>query len=167
MPDDLPERPVSVPSVLKAQYRAGFAMLQQAIERCPDGLWLSGEGHAAPYWRLAFHVLFFTHFYLQQNHKSMRRWPRHRGHLEDLDGPPAPANEAYTRADMLEYLTFCREMLDPAIDAMDLASPDCGFPWYTQGKLEHQLNNIRHLQHHTAQLGDRLRSATKQGLDWT
>jgi hypothetical protein len=68
---------------------------------------------------------------------------------------------------MFEYLEFCREMIDRCIDQMDLSSQECGFPWYNLGKLEHQINNIRHLQHHTAQLGDRLRSATGQGLDWT
>jgi hypothetical protein len=161
------ERPIEIRAVLKAQYRASLQMLQQAIEQCPDALWLSADGHDAPYWRLAFHALFFTHFYLQKDHHSMTRWPKHRGQLQDLSGPPAAANDVYTKAELLEYLGFCREILDRCIGAMDLTSPDCGFPWYTQGKLEHQINNIRHLQHHTAQLGDRLRSATKRGLDWT
>jgi hypothetical protein len=33
-------------------------------------------------------------------------------------------------------------------------------------KLEHQLLNIRHLQHHTAQLADRLRQHAGAGIDW-
>ena len=67
---------------------------------------------------------------------------------------------------MLEYLQAIREMLDPCLSSIDLASTDCGFPWYSEGKLEHQINNIRHLQHHVAQLGDRLRGATGSGLEW-
>ena len=33
-------------------------------------------------------------------------------------------------------------------------------------KLEHQLIAIRHIQHHTAQLMDRLRAAENVGVDW-
>jgi len=167
MSDALSERPVQIQPVLVAQYRASLAMMQQAIERCPDALWLASDGHAAPYWRIAFHALFFTHFYLQKDQHSLQRWAKHRDQLQDLNGPPVQDEQAYTKADMLEYLDFCRDSLGAAIDAMDLSSPECGFPWYPQGKLEHQLNNIRHLQHHAAQLGDRLRLATKEGLDWT
>ncbi|MEM6394253.1 MAG: hypothetical protein AAF797_15925 [Planctomycetota bacterium] len=163
MPDDLSKRPIEIQAILKAQYRAGFSTLRQAIEKCPDELWGSSEGHAAAYWRIAFHALFFTHFYLQKDQQSMRLWPRQRGHPEQLD---APIDDMYSQADLLEYLDFCLRLLDDAIGDMDLSSHECGFPWYKQGKLEHQITNIRHLQHHAAQLGDRLRSATSQGLDW-
>jgi antitoxin (DNA-binding transcriptional repressor) of toxin-antitoxin stability system len=33
-------------------------------------------------------------------------------------------------------------------------------------KLEHQLVNIRHIQHHTAQLMDRLRASEDIGVKW-
>jgi hypothetical protein len=33
-------------------------------------------------------------------------------------------------------------------------------------KLEHQLVSIRHLQHHTAQLADRVRTRVGIGIDW-
>jgi len=42
---------------------------------------------------------------------------------------------------------------------LDLDSAESGFSWYQMSKLEHQLVNIRHIQHHGAQLADRLRSA--------
>jgi len=158
--------PTETAAVLKAQYRSALHMLGAAIGKCPDSLWTSAKGHDAPYWRIAFHALFFTHFYLQTDKDHMARWPKHRGQLQDLSGPPAEADDVYTRDEMLEYLAFCREMVDGCVDAMDLSAADCGFPWYRQGKLEHQLNNIRHIQHHVAQLGDRLRSATGQGIDW-
>lgn len=158
-------RPTDPRSVLKAQYRMALKMLEHAIDKCPESLWLSAEGHGAAYWRLTFHTLFFTHFYLQKDQHSMVRWPKHRGQLQDPDCPLG-SFVPYTKAEMTEYLEFCRSMLDGCIDAMDLSSPDCGFPWYKEGKLEHQINNIRHIQHHTAQLADRLRSATGTGPDW-
>ena len=33
-------------------------------------------------------------------------------------------------------------------------------------KMEHQLISLRHLQHHMAQLGDRIRAATNAGVAW-
>ena len=57
-------------------------------------------------------------------------------------------------------------MVDTAVDALDLWSPDCGFWWYKVSKLEHQVINIRHLQHGAAQLADRLRAASNVGIDW-
>ena len=160
-------RLTEIAAVVKAQYRAALWMMQQAIAQCPDALWLSGTGHDAPYWRIAFHSLFYTHFYLQKDRHSLVRWSKHRGQLQDISGPPTALEDVYTRAEAMEYLEFCRAMIDQCVDAMDLNASDCGFPWYNLGKLEHQINNIRHLQHHAAQLGDRLRSATGNGLDWT
>lgn len=166
MADDggVAERPTEIRAVLKSQYRAALGTMRQAIERCPEDLWVSGEDGINPYWRIAFHALFFTHFYLQKDHRSLTRWPKHRGQLQDLGGPPS--DEPYSKGEIIEYLEFCDGILDAAIDAMDLATADCGFPWYRTGKLEHQINNIRHLQHHAAQLSDRLRGATGQGLKW-
>jgi hypothetical protein len=57
-------------------------------------------------------------------------------------------------------------MVDDAIDALDLHSPESGFSWYRVSKLEHQIVNIRHIQHGAAQLADRLRSAAGVGIDW-
>jgi hypothetical protein len=52
------------------------------------------------------------------------------------------------------------------VDALDLDSPESGFSWYQVPELEHQLVNLRHMQHHTAQLADRLRSAAGVGVRW-
>ena len=57
-------------------------------------------------------------------------------------------------------------LVDGAIDSFDLDAPECGFWWYKLGKLEHQFINIRHIQHHTAQLADRLRVSKDIGVPW-
>ena len=53
-----------------------------------------------------------------------------------------------------------------AVDALDLHAPECGFWWYKVSKLEHQLINLRHTQHHGAQLADRLRAAAGGHVKW-
>jgi hypothetical protein len=38
------------------------------------------------------------------------------------------------------------------VDDLDLSATACGFPWHPMPKLEHQLVNIRHIQHHQRRL---------------
>jgi hypothetical protein len=49
---------------------------------------------------------------------------------------------------------------------LDLDANESGFSWYRMSKLEHQFVNIRHIQHHAAQLIDRVRSAADVGIRW-
>ena len=49
---------------------------------------------------------------------------------------------------------------------MDLSAPQCGFPWYPMPKLEHQLLNIRHIQHHAGALASRLRRGAGVSVPW-
>jgi hypothetical protein len=57
-------------------------------------------------------------------------------------------------------------MIDACIDALDLSAPQCGFPWYKMSTLEHQIVNIRHIQHHAAMLSSRLRQSAGIAVDW-
>ncbi len=57
-------------------------------------------------------------------------------------------------------------MVDAAVDGLDLEAPECGFWWYKLPKLDHQINNIRHIQHHAALLSGRLRQATGTDVEW-
>ncbi len=165
---------VALRSVLKSQYHAGLAMLREAIERCPEDVWLS-KTHRNAFWQIAYHALFFTHLYLQPEEAAFRPWEHQQSevqHPDGIPGRPRPGSklplipEPYTRAQVLEYWSVCDAMVDHAVGALDLHSPSSGFPWYQMSKLEHQLLNLRHLQHHAAQLADRLRAATDTGVRW-
>jgi len=160
--------------VLKSQYHASLAMLRNAIEQCPDEVWVA-TSHPNACWQIAYHVLFYTHLYLHRDEASFKPWAGHQENVQFPTGlkgrrndnsalPPLPT--PYTKAQVLEYWDLCDRMVDDAIDACDLDAAHCGFRWYKMGKLEHQLVNIRHIQHHTAQLGDRLRQAADVGVNW-
>lgn len=153
---------VDLHNVLKSQYRAALAMLRQAIEKCPPDLWTSRQQGNA-FWHIAYHTLFFTHYYLQPRRRSFKKWDQHRKGCEHLSRTPSTA---YTRAEILDYWDLCDAMVSPTVDKLDLHAASCDFPWYRMGKLEHQLVNIRHIQHHTAQLADRVRRATGEKFDW-
>ena len=166
---------MDIRAMLKSQYHAAMAMLRPAIEECPDELWLArgaGDRPDVAYWRIAFHALFYTHLYMQPDEKSFRPWSGHREQnqfLEDLPMPPfgpPKISEPHTQAELMEYWRQVDAMVDPTVDALDLDSPQCGFWWYDMGKLEHQVMNIRHTQHHAAQLLDRLRASAVTRMDW-
>jgi hypothetical protein len=161
-------------TMLKSQYHAALAMLREAIEVCSDDLWYSEEPTNS-FWQVAYHTLFFAHLYLQRNEADFRPWVHHQAAVQHADGIPGPADPTsdlplipnpYSRAEVLEYWAVCNQMVDAAVDALDLASEESGFSWYKVPKLEHQIVNIRHIQHHSAQLADRIRASADIGIRW-
>lgn len=160
--------------ILKSQYHASLAMLRQAIELCPETEWLNATPTNA-FWQVAFHTLYFTHLYLMPDAASFRPWPAGQNDVQHPDGiagaadPQSPLPlipEPYSRAQVLAYWEFCDRMVDEAVDALDLNSPDSGFYWYKVSKLEHQLISLRHVAHHAGQLADRVRASAGRGVGW-
>ncbi|MBS1910667.1 MAG: hypothetical protein JST22_01650 [Bacteroidetes bacterium] len=161
-------------AILKSQYHAALAMLGDAIRRCPDEIWFSKE-HLNAFWQIAYHTLFFAHLYIQPNEAAFRPWEHHQADVQYPDaipGPPDPQStlplipEPYTSQQVLAYWKMCDEMVDPTLDVLDLHDSQSGFSWYPIPKLEHQIVNIRHIQHGAAQLADRLRASAGIGIDW-
>ena len=176
-PSESPRADVLTPlrAALKSQYHGGLAMFREAVENCPHDLWLDDTRRNA-FWQVAYHALFFTHLYLMPDEAAFRPW---KGHQADVQSPDGIAWEAdpnsklpllpkpYGKGEVLEYRSGLEGMIDSGVDSLDLESPGSGFPWYpNMPKLEHQIMNIRHLQHHTAQLVDRVRAAADVGTRW-
>jgi hypothetical protein len=135
-------------------------------------MWNDPTDGAAGFWRVAYHTLFYAHFYLQQRQEGFTPWARHRAAVEVLDDIPSndtrspESDEPYSRSELLEYLADCDRMIDSGVDALDLSAAQCGFPWYQMPTLEHQIVNIRHIQHHAAALSTRLRRSAGIAVDW-
>jgi hypothetical protein len=163
---------MDVRAVLKSQYHAALKTLHEVIEKCPDRMWNDAGDGAAPFWRVSYHTLFYAHFYLQQTQDAFRPWARHRDEAPFLSSVPwephrAPKTyEPYTRDELLDYCNECDGMIDAGVDALELDAPQCGFPWYKMSTLEHQIVNIRHIQHHAAALASRLRRSAGIGIEW-
>jgi hypothetical protein len=160
---------MDVRAALKGQYHATLAMLRQAIEQCSDELW-DHPADAVAFWRVVYHTLYFTHLYLQQDEATFRPWPRHREGHHDLPrsaAGSAPTLDPYSRIDLLEYWRLCDNMVDACVDRLDLDAPGSGFSWHSRiPKFEHQLHNLRHVQHHAAILSCRLRAAPGAGVEF-
>jgi hypothetical protein len=124
---------MDVQSALKSQYHAALKTLDQVIEKCPDCMWNDTADSAAPFWRVVYHTLFFTHLYLQQSQEGFRPWARHREEAQYISTVPREGNrptrpcEPYTREDLLQYCKDCDAMIDGGVDALDLSAPQCGF----------------------------------------
>lgn len=163
---------MNVQLALKSQYHAALKTLRDVIDKCPEAMWNDPADGPAPFWRVAYHTLFFTHLYLQQDHQAFVPWARARDEAQLMGGVPwenyrAPKPcEPYTRADVMEYWQVCDDMIDGGVDALDLSAAQCGFPWYKMPKLDHQIVNIRHIQHHAATLSSRLRRSAGIGIEW-
>jgi len=160
---------MDIKPIVKSQYHAALDMLKQVIAVCPEAVWLSTvpQNH---FWRVAFHALFYTHLYLQPAEGDFVKWPKHRDQSQFLGTVPWPPHdqpkigEPYTKEELLEYLDLVHAEVDARVDALD---PDgsSGFWWLSFDKTELQLYNIRHLQHHTGELSDRLGNEGIE-LDW-
>jgi len=155
---------------IKSQYRASLKMLGEAVTTCADALWDDEEYHIR-FWHIAYHALFYTHLYLQDSDTAFVPWSKHRKGYESLGPLPGPLHrtpdvgEPYTKEEVLEYLAVCQGQVEERVSSIDLEAAS-GFHWLPFGKLELQLYNIRHLQHHTGQLVDRLRIKQDAGVSW-
>lgn len=148
---------------IQSQYCASLAMLRQTIEKCPESLWLDNS-FANPFWRLAYHTLIYTHFYLGPSEEVFIPWEKHKEGLQLL-GPDAPDAVAFSKAEVLVYLEHCLGEVERQVEAMDLAA-ESGFAWLPFDKLELQFYNIRHIQQHTGELSERLGAYGEIEVGW-
>ena len=157
-------------NALISQYDASLRNLAGAIEACPEERWNDPED-SNRFWHLAYHVLFFTDLYMTRVEEEYKPWSEGRREAvplgEDPFDPEAKFDEgdSYTREQLLTYLEQIRTRLDIEIPTHDLSGPS-GFSWLPMSRLEAHIYNIRHTQHHGAQLVDRLREREGVGVRW-
>lgn len=149
---------------LRRQFHAAMDMLGNAMDACPDTLWFDPRQHA--FWYLAFHTLFFADLYLSEENECRFHPPPPFG-LTELDDGILP-ERAYSKDELHAYLGHCRKKLDIVIAAMTeiwLASP-CPFAFRDMSNGELLLYNMRHVQHHAAQLNMLLRQKIDSAPAW-
>jgi uncharacterized damage-inducible protein DinB len=152
-------------SAIRQQFHAAIDMLANAIEACPELVWFGQEKH--PFWYLAFHVLFFTDMYLGSVGESEFHPPPPFG-LTELEDELVLPQPAYRKDQLLGYLEHCRQELDAVMAGMTEAwtvSP-CPFPYRDMSNGELLFYNLRHVQHHAAQLNMLLRQKTDSAPRW-
>jgi len=158
---------------LVGQFGASLSMLNECVVQCPDECW---EGHVGGYafWHVAYHTLFYTDLYLSRDEQSFRLPSFHREDYQFFGHRPWPPFEAivaetpYAKEVILQYVGMCRDKASESIAAETAESLEgpCGFWWYELPRTEFHLNNLRHIQHHAAQLSLYLRKSAGVEIDW-
>jgi hypothetical protein len=119
-----------------------------------------------PFWYLAFHTLFWVDLYLSEEEQSHFKPPPPFS-LTELDNGLLP-ERVYTKDELRFYLGHCRKRLDAVVDAITetWVANSCPFPYRKMSNGELLLYNMRHVQHHAAQLNMLLRQKTDSAPAW-
>ena len=152
--------------IIKSQYHAALMMLKQALEICPDSLWLD-QSYNNKFWHVAYHSIFYTHFYLSSSEQDFTPWISHRKEYISLEADEGKQDSTFpfSKEEILVYHRYLQEQIDDCVDALELEG-ESGFYWLPFNKLELQFYNIRHLQHHTGELYERLGEDANIDLKW-
>lgn len=166
MPDTLKE-------LLAHQYEASLSTLNLAVARCPAASW----NERVAKWKFcqaAFHTVFFADVYLQPSDdvEALKRQPFHIEHkaifrdYEEMEDRPQVL--LYDKPFVLTYLQHVRIKAQDTIarESGEVLAGPSGFSWRKCSRAELHVYNIRHIQHHAAQLSLRLRVDADVDVPW-
>ncbi|WP_111669636.1 DinB family protein [Algoriphagus litoralis] len=152
----------SIKAALWCQFGASIDMLENAIRMCPEEFWnsdLSFSGNA-------YHTLFFLDYYLTLEPVGFgARSPFTHSEFED-----EPPSVPFLKIEILNYLEFNRNKCRHLI--MGLTAELSESRWINESKtmdysiFEILLYNMRHVQHHAAQLNMMLRNHLNDAPNW-
>ncbi len=154
-------------SALEHQFVAALDMLENAVDACPAAVW---DDAATPvpqrFWYLAYHTLFWLDFYLAEREQGFA--PPAPYTLGELDPAGVYPERAYAKPELLAYLAHGRDKLRRALGSLSeaRAAERCGVAKRDMSVFELHLYNMRHVQHHAAQLNLVLRQRTDSAPRW-
>ncbi len=150
---------------LWSQFGAALDMLEGAIRHCPDDLW-SDRSRRPEYWYLVYHTVFWLDLYLSDSVEGFAPPPPFT--LDELDPRGVLPERVYARQELLDYLEHGRRKARVLIAGFTDASARSAQSFHSvQGtRVEILLYNLRHIQHHTAQLYATLRQAIDSTPGW-
>jgi len=160
-----------IKQLLASQYEAALCTLGICVEKCPENLWTGKVGNLG-FCQVVFHTLFYDDMYLGRNVKSFKAQPFHQENpdiFRDYEEMEDRAQvQMYDRESIRKYLRYCRTKAGETIASeteQSLRGPS-GFEWRKCSRAELHVYNIRHIQHHAAQLSLRLRLDAKLEIPW-
>jgi hypothetical protein len=156
------------------QYEAALSMLKACVDGCPETAWNAPVANHR-FSQVVFHTLYFADLYLGRDDEATFRRQRFHLHLASLfaDLPPDrepfedPTPRSYARASLLTYLEFCRRKVSEVMATETeetLSAPERFGGEFSRAELH--VYNIRHINHHAAQLSLRLRLDSGSGVEW-
>lgn len=143
--------------LLTGQYEASLCMLHDCLVKCPDAHW-DGKVARYPFWNVAYHTLIFADLYLHPGKERFVFSEMHPQGWKEFD-EEYPSRK-FEKTELVEYAQVVRRKAVSMIAADTEASLE-GPSGYggrrPPTRVEMHVYNIRHIQHHTGQLGAFLR----------
>jgi hypothetical protein len=152
-------------TIVWSQFDAAIKMLENGMQACPEKLW--GDRSQRPeFWYMVFHTLFFLDCYLSDSLGVFT--PPAPFTLDELDTAGILPDRVYTKEELQSYLEDGRQKCRQTIEALteEKAERRCGFDWLELSVEELLLYNMRHVQHHAAQLNLILRQQIDSAPRW-
>jgi hypothetical protein len=161
----------TIKTLILHQMTASLDTLNYGIESCPDSEWQ--EPHRdSPFSQVVFHTLFYTDFYLGRDTVPFKEQPFHVSHKEVFKDyeemeDKIPQN-LYEKPFCLDYLAHCISKLKASVEAEteESLSGESGIDFRKCSRAELYVYNMRHIQHHAAQLGLRIQMVTGKEMPW-
>lgn len=152
-------------TIIWQQFGAAIDMLENGIAACSDELW--GDRSQRPeFWYIVYHTLFFLDLYLSGSVEGFA--PPAPFTLDELDPAGLLPERVYTKDELQTYLKHGRQKGRAVIETLtnEKAHERCQFSWGEVSYAELLLYNMRHVQHHAAQLNLILRQKIDSAPGW-
>ncbi len=148
------------------QFGSAIDMLENALVTCPDELW-SDRSQRPEFWYVVYHTLFYLDLYTSDSVEGFI--PPMPFNLDEMDPAGLLPERPYTKEELHTYLEHGRRKCRATVAALteEKAGQPCGIEWLkTLSHVEALLYNMRHVQHHAAQLNLILRQTTDSAPRW-
>ncbi len=152
----------STKEIIWRQFGASIDMLENAVKLCPSEFWDTEK----KFWYMAYHSLFWLDYYLTLDPTEFE--PPAPYTLSEFDPNGAMPNRTYTKKELISYLQYSRNKCKNLISNMtdEIATSRWKNDYKDYPVLEILLYNMRHVQHHAAQLNLLLRQEINDSPKW-
>jgi len=152
-------------AILWQQFGAAIDMLENAMLACPDELW-SASSRRPEFWYSPITRSSGSTFTSPARLRDLLH--RRHSRLDEMDPAALIPEHPYTKELLHTYLEHGREKCRATIADMsdEKAVRRCGFEWVDVTNAELLLYNMRHVQHHAAQLNLILRQTIDLAPGW-
>ena len=151
------------------QFGATIDMLENVLLACPDELWQirlwddAQLPRTSEFWYLVYHTLFWLDLYLSGATQGFM--PPAPFTLDELNPAGIIPERPFSKDELQAYLEQTRKKCQLTIEGLttEKARQPCSFPWGEISFAALQLDNMRHVQEHVAQLN----MALGQKIGWS
>ena len=144
------------------QFGASIDKLENAVQMCPAEVWST----ETKFWYTAYHCLFYLDYYLSTDPANFI--PPEPFTLSELDPSGAMSDRVYTKSELLAYINHSRKKCYDLIASLndELAAKRWIDSYHNFSMFEILIYNMRHVQHHAAQLNLFLRQGMVEVPQW-